>query len=68
LCLKTFLQWTHLCKEQYVLPAITREASSKAGLAQSIKSTSYRVLRKYLNQNTVVYEQFDKNKFMDLCK
>ena len=41
---------------------------TKTGLAQSIKLTSYRVLRKYLNQNTVVCEQFDKNKFRDLCK
>ena len=58
-----------------MLPAKAREANSKEGLAQSIKLTSYKVLRpvlepglprKYLNQNTVVCEQFDNNKFRDL--
>jgi hypothetical protein len=39
---------------------------TKAGLAQSIKLTSYRVLRKYLNQNIVVCKQFDENEFRDL--
>ena len=30
--------------------------------------TTYRVLRKYLNQNPVIFEPFDTGKFIDLCK
>jgi hypothetical protein len=30
--------------------------------------TAYRVLRKYLNQNPVIGEYFDKSKFRNLCK
>jgi hypothetical protein len=29
---------------------------------------SYRVLRKYLNQNPIIFEPFDTGKFIDLCK
>ena len=28
----------------------------------------YRVLRKYLNQNSYIFETFDTGEFMDLCK
>ena len=31
-------------------------------------SRFYRVLRKYLNQNSVIFEPFDTGKFIDLCK
>jgi len=35
--------------------------------AEEILST-YKILRKYLNQNPVIFEPFDTGKFIDLCK
>ncbi len=32
------------------------------------QGNTYRVLSKYLNQNPVVFEPFDTEKFIDLCK
>jgi len=33
-----------------------------------ISALYYRVLRKYLNQNPVIFEPFATSKFTDLCK
>lgn len=54
---------------------MTRQPSPGCSLAAGLasgpayhSSLVFRVLRKYLNQNPVLFEQFDTSKFRDLCK
>ena len=50
---------------QSTAPIIEPEASF---FPCSLAASVHRVLRKYLNQNSVIFEPFDSGKFIDLCK